>query len=131
MGNQKGFSLVEIMITVAIMGILTAVAVPVYKDYIKTAKMSEAMSNLETLRLLEEQYFNDHGKYTGVVSKADILDPTKSPLKKGFKPGSNPKFEYSIAGDNTTFTATAHDPDGAIADFTINQDNARTGPIAW
>lgn len=119
------------MITVAIMGILTAVAVPIYKDYIKTARMSEATSNLEALRLLEEQYFNDHGKYTGSISKTDILDPTKSPFKKGFQPGSNTKFEYSIASDDTTFTAKAHDPDGAIGDFTVDQDNARTGPISW
>lgn len=130
--SRNGFSLTELMISVAIMGILAAVAVPIYKDYIKDSKMTEAKSNLETLRLLEEQYYNDHGRYTGNVSKTTILDQSSSPFKKGFQPGSKLVFDYTITGNNTAYTITASDPAGAIGNFTINQDNARTGPNgAW
>ena len=54
--RNRGFTLIELMIVVAILGILIAVAVPTYRNYITTAKLSEAKSNLETLRLLQEQH---------------------------------------------------------------------------
>ena len=61
--NKRGFTLVELMIVVAILGILASIAVPLYRGYIKTARKSEAKANLEAIRLLEEQYFADEGEY--------------------------------------------------------------------
>ncbi|MDB5890537.1 MAG: methylation, partial [Polaromonas sp.] len=47
---QKGFTLIELMIVVAIIGILAAVALPAYQDYTKKAKMSEVILALSTCR---------------------------------------------------------------------------------
>lgn len=118
--SQRGFSLTELMITVAIMAILATVATPIYTDYIKTSKRSEAKANLESIRLLEEQYFSDQGKYTGTL--ADL---------KGFKPGAKTYFTYTIEATNTTFTATATEKESGLGNFTINQDNGRSGPETW
>ena len=60
---QKGFTLIELMIVVAIIGILASIAIPQYSDYIKRGKAAEATSNLATLRIKMEQCFQDNRTY--------------------------------------------------------------------
>ena len=57
---QKGFTLIELMIVVAIIGILASIAIPQYSDYVKRGKAAEATSNLATLRIKMEQCFQDN-----------------------------------------------------------------------
>ncbi len=63
---QKGFTLIELMIVVAIIGILAAVAIPAYQDYTIRAKVSEAASLSSPARLAVAQAFND-----GTLAVAD------------------------------------------------------------
>ncbi|HLC16682.1 MAG TPA: prepilin-type N-terminal cleavage/methylation domain-containing protein [Thermodesulfovibrionia bacterium] len=63
MKNAKGFTLVEILIVIAIIGILAAIGVPTYIGMQKRAARSEAFANLESLRLMEEQYLAEKGIY--------------------------------------------------------------------
>ena len=60
---QKGFNLIELMITVAILGVLAGIAIPAYNGYISTAKMSEAHNNLAALRLAQEEFFLENNNY--------------------------------------------------------------------
>ena len=58
--NQKGFTLIELMITVAIVGILAAFALPAYQDYILKSQVSEAYLLMEKVKVdISEQYAND------------------------------------------------------------------------
>ncbi len=59
--DKKGFTLIELLIVIAIIGVLAAVAIPAYIGQQKRAERSEASSNLESLRLLEEQFFAENG----------------------------------------------------------------------
>lgn len=61
--KNKGFTLIEIMIVIAIIGILSAVAIPLYKGYTDRAKQVEAEEQLMTLAAIEEDYFNSFRKY--------------------------------------------------------------------
>lgn len=62
--RRKGFTLIEIMIVVAIIGILGAVAIPLYTGYTNRAKQVEAEEQLMTLASAEEDYFNTYRQYT-------------------------------------------------------------------
>lgn len=63
-----GFTLVELMIVVAIMAILAAVAIPAYVNYMNRVKQSEAANFLLTARLEMEEYFADNNRYAGTIS---------------------------------------------------------------
>lgn len=62
--QQKGFTLIELMIVVAIIGILASIALPNYKEYIKKGKAAEATSTLANLRIKMEQCFQDNRDYS-------------------------------------------------------------------
>lgn len=62
-GNSHGFTLIELMIAVMIIGILTAIALPQYSEYILKGKLSEAMSLLSDLQVRQEQYYQDNRTY--------------------------------------------------------------------
>ena len=61
--NQHGFTLVELMIVIVIVGILAAVAIPIYQGNIKKAKMSECDAALGTIRTALRVFYAEHGRY--------------------------------------------------------------------
>jgi prepilin-type N-terminal cleavage/methylation domain-containing protein len=85
--NQKGFTLVELMIVVIIVGILAAVAIPMYQGATERAKASEAVAALGTIRGAMRVYYAEHGTYVNAafvdnaqVTVSSILDVSDTDL---------------------------------------------------
>ena len=90
--DKKGVTLIELIIVVAIIGILAMIAVPSYLGQQKRAARTEAYSNLQNLRLLEEQYFAENGAYTASAANVAAIQA----LLPGFRPGTGLSFDYAI-----------------------------------
>ncbi len=111
--NNK-ISLIELMITVAVMGIIVAIGYPIYTDYIETARVGALRSNIESIRLLEEDFKLSTGSY--VAGTYDPADPDNAAgLKEvlGWQPRTaSDNITYVIILSSNGFTVTATDDDG-------------------
>jgi type II secretion system protein G len=65
--NQKGFTLMELMVVIVIVAILAAVAVPLYINYVKDARRTEAKAAIGALATAMEEYFLKNDEYTGDI----------------------------------------------------------------
>jgi type IV pilus assembly protein PilE len=103
MKSEKGFTLIEIMIVVALMGVLAAIAIPAYGDYVIRGKLVEASTNLADLRIKLEQSFQDNRNYTNYVDANCMLLPASTTSAiTGAK-----YFTYTCATAANTYTVTA------------------------
>lgn len=78
--NKKGFTLVELMVVVVIIGILVAIAIPVYNSVTNSAKEKTCVANLRTLVEASSMYLAKYGNYPTGLSQLDEFiegDPTK------------------------------------------------------
>ena len=101
--NSKGFTLIELMIVVAIIGILAAIAIPNFLTYQCKSRQSEAKANLGSIRVGEESYFAEHDTYSAVKSAI------------GFATKGTARYTYSLASPSSTaFTATASGVTGNV-----------------
>lgn len=138
--DKKGVTLIELLIVITIIGILAVIAVPAYIGQQKNAARTEAYSNLDNLRLLEEQYFAENGCYYmtgGACANATISGVVNiQAFLPGFKPGdaASLNFTYEIVTTNaggsnaSAFTARATGKSNTRVKndiFWINQDNNR------
>jgi type IV pilus assembly protein PilE len=119
--QARGFTLIEVMIVVAIVGVLAAIALPSYSDYVKRGKIIEATQRLSEARVKLEQFYLDNRKYTGGCAN----------VRTGANGSDTFDLSCNAPSDNTftvTVTGLASQGMGSFA-YTIDQDNVKTSTI--
>ncbi len=125
--KQRGVTLIELLITVAIMGILGSIAYPSYTTFVQQSNRAEAQKELLQLANLMEQYFSDHRTYTDELTDLGKSDDTY------LTESGNYTMSASINGVGTTYTLTAtvkagssQAGDSECATMSVNQTGQKT-----
>lgn len=123
--DNSGFTLIEVMVTMAIVAILAAIAVPAYGDYIKRGRIPQATNGLSEMRIKLEQYFQDNRTYADACKDGA---PAAPPSNQDFT------FTCVIAADGMSYDLKAEGK-RAMAGFTYELDEANakksSAPAGW
>jgi len=127
MRSNSGFTLIEVMITMAIVAILGAIAVPSYSEYVMRARITEATSQLSDMRNKMEQYYQDNRTWNpggGITLPCNPGTVAPLPISTNFT------FSCPVLTGNT-YTIRADGNAGTTMNgfrFTIDQFNQRATP---
>ena len=125
--RARGFTLIEMMIVVGVIGILAAIAIPNYADYVRRGKIIEATQRLSEARTKLEQWFLDNRTYVGGCAE---------PPQQLLDLAGTSAFSLACASTATTYTVTATGVPAkgmdALFVYTVDQSNLKTstGPPA-
>ena len=127
MRRHAGFTLIEVMIAVVIIGILASIAYPAYTDYIRRGKIAEALSTLADTRAKMEQFFLDNRTYVGSDAASMPCNATVMSAGKTHLPYA---CDTLAAGTyRVVATGVASDGMGPFS-YTIDQANLRTSTVS-
>lgn len=125
---ESGFTLIELMIVVAVIGILSAVALPSYNDYIRRGKRTEARAEVLKAEGWLERYFTENNRYS---------DTSASTVNAAFSsrfsvvPASGPSnYNLTLAVTNSTFTVTATPTGSMTGDACGSYTKTNTGSLS-
>jgi len=127
--NARGFTLLELMITVAIVGILAAIALPSYMDYVTRGKLTDGLTKLADAKSKMDRYFFDNRQYTDAGGNCGVTFPAI--------PGKDDYFLIGCAATPTTYNLTARGvPANGLPNtfvYSVTQANAKSssGPAGW
>lgn len=125
--KAKGFTLIELMVTLAIVGILAAIALPSYQQYIIRGNRAAAQQFMMQIASREEQYLLDARQYADTVATLDLTAP----------PETSGKYTFAITVANAatpptfTITATAAGTQAVDGNLTLNSAGVKAPADKW
>jgi type IV pilus assembly protein PilE len=134
MNSAHGFTLIEIMVTIGIVAILAAIALPSYQQYVVRSQLVEAHTQLASMRVKVEQYYQDSRTYVGACTAGTVA---ALPGTNGAINGGDLKY-FSVSCPTLTATSYTVRATGAgnTAGFVYTIDQANTqkttaAPAGW
>ena len=123
MKKYQGFTLIELMIVIAILGILLAIAIPAYQDYLARARASEAVYAAAPAKLAVSEYYLGNATWPGTLAAAGFTIP-------------NPRSKYVntytyVSAGAFSVTATATACPGGEPTFTFTPTATTTSNVDW
>ena len=147
--NNRGFTLLELLVVIAIIGILGAIGVPAYQGYVTKAKETKAQNSLQSIYMMQKNFFSQNYCYYKSASasddttliNSDLLGstvPASGPIEVGSKndyyfyitgtafscPGTSCICDSTNASDFTIFAVNKASPSKI---FSVNHQNIKTG----
>ncbi|EGR2848666.1 TPA: prepilin-type N-terminal cleavage/methylation domain-containing protein [Vibrio cholerae] len=113
--QQQGFTLIELMIVVAIIGVLSAIAVPAYKDYVTKSEVASAVASLKSIITPAELYYQEYGTFPSSDTELQKVGVGSNAIKNG-------TLDFSVSSAIKLVFAS---PSGASATVT------RDGSTGW
>jgi type IV pilus assembly protein PilE len=133
--GQRGFTLIDLVVAIAIVAILTRIALPAYQAYIVRGSRQTAQSELVALANAQEKIFLNSNAYTASVTAA-YTGQSGGGLGVTSGKTKDSRYTLSVAATATTFTLTATPatgtPQAGDGNLTITEQNVRTwGSKTW
>ena len=137
LGNKQGFTLIELMIVVAIVGILASIAYPSYQEYIARARRGDAKAGLLSLQLAQEKFRANCPQYAAIIGVSGDYDcGTATYTLEGSSTSADGYYILSVSdiGASTytlTATRTGIQASDKCGNFIIDQDGTKTLASAY
>lgn len=126
LNKSAGFTLIELMIAVAILGILATVAFPSYQDHVRKSKRSDGQAALMDIMAKQERYYTDHNTYTSDLTDIGYGAAANVDTTEGYY-----KVKAESCGSGLTacvkLTATAQGDQANDGNLTLDSANNKTG----
>jgi type IV pilus assembly protein PilE len=129
--KQTGFTLIELMIVVVVIGILAMIAYPSYQESIRETRRADGQALLMSIVNAEERYFTQNNSYTSDLTDLGYTAATNVDSEEGFYKASAAACTGATIATCVDVTGTAQGTQAADGNLTLNSRGQKTPAAKW